>query len=91
MTPSAKETRAAKSAKTPAATRENGRYTAPIPRTQRHSPPWYPFVIVGLLVLGLITIIANYAHVTPGGTHSYYLLVGIGAIVVGLIMATYYR
>ena len=39
----------------------SGRYTAPIPRDKRHSPPWFPFVIIGLLVVGLVVIIANYA------------------------------
>ncbi|HET9091409.1 MAG TPA: cell division protein CrgA [Acidimicrobiales bacterium] len=69
----------------------SGRYTAPIPRDKRHSPAWYPFVIIGLLVVGLVVIIANYAGALPGGTHDWYLIGGIAGIVAGLILATYYR
>ncbi|MHB1986510.1 MAG: cell division protein CrgA [Acidimicrobiales bacterium] len=71
--------------------RQGGRYTPPIPREKRHSPSWFPFVLVGLLVLGLAVIIGNYANVLPGGTHDWYLIGGIAAIVAGLIMATYYH
>lgn len=68
-----------------------GRYTPPIPKDQRHSPPWYPYVLVGLLVIGLLVIIGDYAAFLPGGTHTYYLVIGIAGIIAGLIMATYYR
>src|SRR5579875_4095708 len=64
----------------------SGRYTPPIPRTQRQSPRWFPFVIIGLLVVGLVVIIGNYAGAMPGGTHDGYLIGGIAAIVVGLIL-----
>ncbi|MGH9297145.1 MAG: cell division protein CrgA [Acidimicrobiales bacterium] len=69
----------------------SGRYTAPVPKEVRQSPPWFPYVLIGLLVLGLLLIVGNYAGVLPGGTHNWYLLSGIGAIVVGLIMATTYH
>lgn len=69
----------------------SGRYTAPIPRDRRHSPGWFPYVIIGLFIVGLVLIIANYAGALPGGVRDWYLIGGIGAIVVGLIMATYYR
>ncbi len=68
-----------------------GRYTAPIPKKVRQSPPWYPYVLIGLLVVGLIVIIGNYAAFMPGGTHTYYLVIGIAAIVAGLVMATTYH
>jgi hypothetical protein len=69
----------------------SGRYTPPIPRESRHSPGWFPFVIIGLLVVGLIVIIGNYAGAMPGGTHDWYLIGGIAAIIVGLVLATYYH
>jgi len=69
----------------------SGRYTPPIPRQQRRSPGWFPYVIVGLLVLGLLVIILNYANVFPGGTNDWYLVGGIVAILGGLIFATNYH
>ncbi|MGO9196578.1 MAG: cell division protein CrgA [Acidimicrobiales bacterium] len=70
---------------------QSGRYTPPIPKAQRQSPRWFPYVIVGLMVLGLLTIIGNYVHILPGGTQNWYLLAGIAGIIGGLIMATYYH
>lgn len=70
---------------------QSGRYTAPIPRERRHSPPWYPYVIVTLLVLGVITIIMNYAGILPAAPSSWYLIGGIAGIVAGLLLATYYH
>jgi hypothetical protein len=69
----------------------SGRYTPPIPRQVRHSPRWFPFVLLGFLVLGLLMIVLNYVNVLPGGTNNWYLIGGIGAIVVGLFMATFYH
>jgi Cell division protein CrgA len=69
----------------------SGRYTPPIPRQQRHSPRWFPVVLLGFLVLGLMMIVLNYVNVLPGGTNNWYLIGGIGAIVVGLFMATFYH
>ncbi len=71
--------------------RSPGRYTPPIPKDRRHSPTWYPYVLIGLLVVGLLFIIGNYAAFLPSGTHTYYLVAGIVAIVAGLVMATYYH
>ena len=82
VTPSRKQHQAAQ---------RSGRYTAPIPREQRHSPPWFPYAIVGFLVIGLFLIIGNYIGIMPGGTSNWYLIGGIGGIIAGLIMATYYR
>ncbi|MHB8245286.1 MAG: cell division protein CrgA [Acidimicrobiales bacterium] len=69
----------------------SGRYTAPIPREKRHSPPWFPYAIIGLLVIGLIVIIGNYTGVLPGGVQDWYLVGGILSIIAGLILATYYH
>jgi hypothetical protein len=39
---------------------ESGRYTAPIPRSQKESPPWVPALMLGLLVLGALLIMLRY-------------------------------
>ena len=67
---------------------QTGRYTAPIPRTVRVSPPWVPVVILTLLLLGVIVIVVNYLSVLPGGASNWYLLVGLGLIVAGFVTAT---
>lgn len=68
------------------------RYTPPIPREVKVSPRWVPFLILGLLLLGVLVIILNYLPgVMPGGTSSWYLLVGLGLIVAGFVVATGYR
>jgi hypothetical protein len=68
-----------------------GRYTPPIPKEKRQSPRWFPFVLLGFLILGLAVIVLNYVNVLPGGTSDWYLIGGIAAIVVGLFMATFYH
>ena len=57
----------------------------------RRSPPWFGPVLLFLLVAGLLIIVLNYVGVLPGGIHNYYLIVGIVAMVAGLVMATFYR
>jgi len=70
----------------------SGRYTQPIPREEKVSPRWVPFLILGMLISGVGVIIANYLPgVMPGGTSSWYLLVGLGLIVAGFVVATGYR
>ncbi|MGH9304306.1 MAG: cell division protein CrgA [Acidimicrobiales bacterium] len=68
-----------------------GRYTAPIPKDRRKSPAWFGVVLLALLILGLLVIVLNYVKLLPGGVSNFYLIAGIGAIVVGLGMATFYR
>ena len=67
---------------------QSGRYTAPIPKTERVSPPWVPALILGLLLSGVIIIVINYLGVLPGGASNWYLLVGLGLIVGGFVTAT---
>ena|GEM_PF-127064 len=70
---------------------QSGRYTPPIPKERRHSPLWFGVVLLALMVLGLLLIVLNYVGVLPSGTHNYYLIAGIVAIVAGLVMATFYH
>jgi len=72
---------------------ESGRYTAPIPKSVRHSPPWFGALILVLLIGGVAVITVNYlahlpflAHGSPWG-----LVVGLAAIFVGFLLATRYH
>jgi hypothetical protein len=72
---------------------ESGRYTAPIPKSVRHSPPWYGALCLFLLIGGVVIIVVNYlahlpfmAHGSPWG-----LVVGLVMIFVGFLAATRYR
>ncbi len=65
-----------------------GRYTAPIPREVRHSPRWFPWVILAFFALGVLCIMLNYLGLLPGGANNVYLFVGLGFIVAGFIGST---
>jgi Cell division protein CrgA len=69
----------------------NRRYTAPIPRNVRRSPPWFGPVLLVLLVVGLFLIVGNYVGILPGGTSNWYLIGGLVGIVIGALMATQYH
>ncbi len=69
----------------------SSRYTPPVPRSQKVSPRWVPVLMFALLGIGLVVIFCNYLGVLPGGTKNTYLLVGLGAILGGIITATQYR
>ena len=69
----------------------SGRYTPPIPREQKVSPPWVPVLMFTLLGLGLLVIMLNYLDLVPGGTDNWYLLGGLGLILGGIITATNYH
>lgn len=69
----------------------SGRYTPPIPRDQKVSPPWLAALLFTLLGLGLVVILTNYLGVLPGGAKNAYLMVGLGLITAGFIVATRYR
>jgi hypothetical protein len=44
-----------------------------------------------LFAIGVLGILLNYLGVLPGGAHNYYLLGGLGFIILGFITATQYR
>jgi hypothetical protein len=69
----------------------NKRYTAPIPKSVRHSPPWFGPVLLILLVLGLLLIVGNYVGIMPDSPSNWYLIGGLFGIVVGAMMATQYH
>ncbi len=67
---------------------ESGRYTAPIPKSVRHSPPWFGVLILVLLIGGVAVITVNYlahlpfmAHGSPWG-----LVIGLVMIFAGFLL-----
>ncbi len=80
----------------PAATKrttpkETGRYTPPIPKTQKVSPVWVPILMFTCLLVGMAMIISNYVSLLPGSPTNGWLLGGLGLITVGFITATKYH
>lgn len=67
------------------------RYTPPIPKEMKVSPRWVPILMFTLLGLGAVIIVVNYLGVLPGGTDNVWLLVGLGLILAGIVVATQYH
>ncbi len=78
---------------TPKGTRPEGAaYEPPSARKIQPSPVWVPVLMFGLLALGIIVIVLNYVEVLlPGAPTNTWLLIGLGAILGGIITATQYR
>jgi hypothetical protein len=89
-----KEVRGGRTTPKPAPT---GRYTPPIPREVKVSPRWVPVLMFLCLGLGVMVILLNYVGAVPGwgflpdDTSNTYLLVGLGFILAGIIVATQYH
>jgi hypothetical protein len=70
----------------------SSRYTPPSPHTdQLPSPIWVPILMFTCFALGMLVIFLNYVSLLPGATTNWYLLVGLGLILAGIITATQYR
>ncbi len=69
----------------------SSRYTPPIPKAAKVSPPWVPVLMFVLLALGVVVILLNYLGLLPGATSNWYLFVGLGFILGGILTATQYR
>jgi hypothetical protein len=65
-----------------------GRYTAPIPEEYRTSPWWVPAIMLGFFGVGVIGILLNYLSLLPASPSNWYLLGGLGFIILGFISAT---
>jgi heme/copper-type cytochrome/quinol oxidase subunit 3 len=70
---------------------KRGRYTAPTPKTVKHSPFWVPVVMTTSLVLGLLVLVSNYLNMLPGDAQNRYLLLGLGLVTGGFFMASTYH
>ena len=50
-----------------------------------------PFLMFGLMGLGIIIIVLNYVITALGAPSNWYLLGGLGLILAGIVAATQYR
>jgi hypothetical protein len=69
------------------ATQASSRYTPPVPKSMKVSPAWVPVLMFTLLGLGILVIVLNYLGVI-WDTNNWLLLVGLGAILAGIVTAT---
>jgi hypothetical protein len=70
----------------------SSRYTPPTPHyDEMPSPLWVPILMFTMFALGMLVIFLNYVELLPGATTNWYLLVGLGLILGGIITATQYR
>jgi hypothetical protein len=76
-------------AKDAAAESGSGRYTAPIPAYQKTSPIWVPVLMFAFWGVGFAVIIGNY--LAGDSASNWFLLVGLGLILAGILTATQYR
>ena len=70
---------------------QSNRYTPPIDRGHKASPKWFGVLIIAMFGLGVLIVILNYAGLLPGGVNNAWLIAAIGAIFVGLLLATRYH
>jgi hypothetical protein len=68
-----------------------GSYTAPRPTSSEHSPRWYGWLLIVLLVLGVLVIILNYLGELPGSVSPWYLVAGLVSMFSAFSLATRYR
>jgi hypothetical protein len=68
-----------------------GRYTPPTPKTKVSSPLWVPALMFALIVTGVLVVITNYLGLLPGEQQNWYLMLGLGEITAGFIVATFFR
>jgi hypothetical protein len=72
--------------------KESTRYTPPVPnKHDLPSPPWVSVVLFTLLGLGMLVIFLNYVSLLPSAPSNWYLLLGLGGILGGIITATQLR
>lgn len=69
----------------------SGRYTAPLPYDYKHSHWIVPALMLAFFSLGLLMIVLNYISLLPAAPNNWYLLGGLGLIVLGFVVSTQYR
>ncbi len=91
MAKSASKQRKAKSVGRYVAPEVRGRVTKRRPVGADHSPRWYGWLLIGLLIFGMLVITLNYLDVLPGATSAWYLVVGLVAMFSAFFLATRYH
>jgi hypothetical protein len=68
------------------------RYTPPAPRHETLTPRWVPVAMIAGFAVGFLVIFMHYLDIVlPGALSNWWLLVGLGCILGGIISATQYR
>ena len=70
---------------------KRNRYTPPPRKKHKPSPKWFGWLVLGVIGLGVATIVLNYMGLLPGTNHTAsqpLLFAGLGAIAVGFMLAT---
>ncbi len=75
----------------PTSAKARGRYTPPTSKETKHSPLWVPVTMTAALICGLIVLVGNYLNMLPGDAQNRYLLLGLGLVTGGFVMASTYR
>ena len=70
------------------ASESSSRYTPPTGRAVKPSPRWLPIVLIALIVVGMALIMVNYI---AWDGNSWVLLIGLGLILAGILLATQWR
>lgn len=65
----------------------SSRYTPPVPKAMKISPPWLPWLMGAFLISGALLIVVNYIG-SFWDTSNWVLLGGLGLILAGIITAT---
>ena len=68
-----------------------GRVTRRRPVGSDHSPHWYGWLLIDLMIFGMLVITLNYLQVLPGSTSSWYLALGLVSMFAGFYLATRYK
>jgi hypothetical protein len=70
---------------------DRGRVTKRRPVNADHSPHWYGWLLIDLLLFGMMVIVLNYLQVLPGSTSPWYLALGLFTLFIGFYLATRFR
>jgi hypothetical protein len=68
-----------------------GRVTKRRPVNADHSPHWYGWLLIDLLIFGMLVITLNYMQVLPGSTSAWYLALGLVSMFTGFYLATRFK
>jgi len=68
-----------------------GRVTRRRPVNADHSPPWFGWLLIDLMVFGVMVITLNYLQVLPDSASSWYLALGLVSMFSGFYLATLYK